>query len=283
MVDGRSFGRGGRGFTLVELAAVVAILAVVAALAAGRYGVWRARGELAGARREMGTIRAALLELAGDMEGTAHFRKVNPLGDDESWERCRRYECMNLSVHDLFVEGKRAGAGELDAWRAAGLGVPSSEGSGWKGPYLKGGGVRFPRAEEQRWAGDATFLERGFHTMQVSTNGTRTYSYYARTAEGEGDGDWAKLDPWGNPYVVQVPGARAFPAGARPEGGRADDAFAERRWRWARLVSAGPDGVLETPREELCAGLDADGTTERRGDDLVLFLNREDVWEEEAP
>lgn len=268
------------GFTLMELVAVVAVLAVVALLAAGRYGAWRERAQLAGARQEMATLRAALLELAGDMEGTAHFRKVNPLGDDDSWEHCRRYEFMNLGVHDLFVQGKRATAAELDAWRAAGLGVPSAEESGWQGPYLKGGGVRFPGAEERRFPGDATFSERGFHTTQISTNGSRTYSFYARAENRDGERDWAKLDPWGNPYVVQVPGGQAFPARMRPASGTADDEFAERRWQWARLVSAGPDGVLETPREELCAGLDPDGAARRRGDDLVLFLNREDVWEE---
>ena len=209
----------------MELVAVVGVLAVVALLAAGRYGTWRARAEVAGARQEMGTIRAALLEMVGDMEGTAHFRAVSPLGDDDSWEHCRRYEFMNVGVHDLFVQGKRATRDELDAWRAAGLGVPSAEGSGWQGPYLKGGGARFPRAGERRFDGDKTFLERGFHVTQVSTNGSRTYSFYARTAEGDGEDDWAKLDPWGNPYVVQVPGAKAFPARLRPAAGRADDEF----------------------------------------------------------
>ena len=42
-------------------------------------------------------------------------------------------------------------------------------------------------------------------------------------------------------------------------------------FRYARLVSAGKNGVLETPRDVLTGG-----PISERGDDLVLFLNRSD-------
>ncbi len=65
-------------------------------------------------------------------------------------------------------------------------------------------------------------------------------------------GDPAVLDGWGNPIVLQEP---IDPA-----------ATAYDRARHARLVSAGPDGVLDTPADVL---LPSDA---QRGDDLVLFL-----------
>jgi general secretion pathway protein G len=115
-------------------------------------------------------------------------------------------------------------------------------------------------------------------------------------------------DPWGNPYVLQIPPNEAF-----------ESATEERRFHYARLVSAGPDGVLQTPclkgmdylafhdnppsdpdaepppaplwaaldgagiadyrRALRLAGRVASGDPSNRGDDLVLFLNRPDIYE----
>lgn len=83
-------------------------------------------------------------------------------------------------------------------------------------------------------------------------------------AYGEGDGadganldDPAPIDGWGNPVVIQLPDVTA---------GAVTDAEIEH----ARLVSAGPDGVLDTPGDVL------QPTVAQKGDDLVLYLNRED-------
>ena len=62
--------------------------------------------------------------------------------------------------------------------------------------------------------------------------------------------DEVAADPWGNPIVIQIP---------------------SNDFRYARLVSAGKNGVLETPRDVLTGG-----SVSQRGDDLVLFLNRSD-------
>jgi hypothetical protein len=75
------------------------------------------------------------------------------------------------------------------------------------------------------------------------------------------------VDPWGNPIIIQVP-----PVG---KGGSTDDL---ERFRYARVLSGGPDGKVQTPADPL-AGLQSDGTSAARGDDLILFLNRADVYE----
>jgi type II secretory pathway pseudopilin PulG len=62
------------------------------------------------------------------------------------------------------------------------------------------------------------------------------------------NGDPTVLDGWGNPIVIQNPGTLAD--------GRQD----------VRLVSAGPDGVLDTPRATLTEAL----TAAVIGDDVVL-------------
>jgi prepilin-type N-terminal cleavage/methylation domain-containing protein len=102
------------------------------------------------------------------------------------------------------------------------------------------------------------------------TSGTGTYVLNpARgfTAAYGNAGDLTVLDPWGNPVVLQYPTA-----------GAASD-----REPYARLVSAGPDGILQTPPDALA--LDSASvqrpwpatTAAVRGDDLVLFLNRGDA------
>ena len=65
-------------------------------------------------------------------------------------------------------------------------------------------------------------------------------------------GDLAPIDGCGNPVVIQLP--RADPT-------QKND---------ARLVSAGPDGVLQTPTDVNTP------TLAEKGDDLVLYLFRED-------
>ena len=115
----------------------------------------------------------------------------------------------------------------------------------------------FPAAEDRRHAGDPTFLQRKFYE-------DATRSFYGAT------GDVAVADVWGNPIVLQIPPPEAFTVPG-------DETI---RFHYARVVSAGPDGELETPRDRL-AGMASDGSTARRGDDLVLFLNRADIHESE--
>lgn len=77
---------------------------------------------------------------------------------------------------------------------------------------------------------------------------------------GQGDGgggpavddDLAPLDGWGNPVVIQLPNA---------DPDEVDN---------VRLVSAGPDRVLDTPGDVLTP------SAAEKNDDLVLYLYRED-------
>lgn len=140
---------------------------------------------------------------------------------------------------------------------------------GWRGPYLKNTrGVAnmnparngtFPRADERRFTGDRTFLERRFFSDD-------TTSPYGET------GKLAVADPWGNPIVLQFPDESEF----------TDPPSDAQLFQYARLISAGPDGEIQTPRD-LLAGMEINGPGSRRGDDLVVFLNRADVYENEAP
>ncbi|MBR6020899.1 MAG: prepilin-type N-terminal cleavage/methylation domain-containing protein [Kiritimatiellae bacterium] len=243
------------GFTLVELLAVVAILAVVAWLAAGRLSGLGADAKQKAAESDLREIRDAIARYLSDMEGLPRFCKVNPYLDDT------RYDVFSTRVHLLF-RGTNAPPAGLPRWSADGL-LPdgpeglwdAASGRGWRGPYLSSR-LAAP------WPGGGDWEERGFDTRYGSTN------------------ELSLRDPWGNPYVVQFPDPAAF---APLRGRTGPDRAAAEQWRWgyARIVSAGPDGRLDTPRDR-CAGMDASGHATARGDDLVLFLNRPDAWDEEG-
>lgn len=166
---------------------------------------------------------------------------------------------------------------------------------GWRGPYIKCAQVEMPSAYDVRSKNSRTYVDGGFFPMASH------FSVPSELRDGHGvymmygiPGEPAIIDPWGNPYVLQVPPAEAFDEGAT-------DA---ERFKFARLVSAGPDGILSTPcfisktsmdmgegsyswsgkqRLMRLGGLErgADGRTSAsiRGDDVVVFLNRADVYE----
>ena len=164
-------------------------------------------------------------------------------------------------------------------------------GRGWRGPYVNSWTGEFPAESDVRFPEDSTFGSRGFFPP---IDGLREPEEFLR---GEGGcsiygfpGEPAVMDPWGNPYVLQIPPAQAFP-------GSKTNLSDEVRFRYARVVSAGPDGRLQTPcfalnltnRWDTAWTVDFQRLSRQagrsgsdvaaRGDDLVLFLVRNDIDE----
>jgi len=244
-----------RAFSLVELIIVVAILAVIATITAQHLGDRLTKAKTTATRTQLHTVRTAI---TGSAEGPG-------LADD------LRYVCgdglallrlANLLVHTNLLDGS-----DIPLFDPA-------SGQGWRGPYLsvassveneapERAGL-FPEFDDKRFKNDTTFGARGFYRQKSDPEGAIDTSPYGEA------GDPAIGDSWGNPLVLQVPSSTAEPSMSLT-----------RRWRYARLVSAGPDGILQTPRNRL-AGRDSAGV-EARGDDLVLFLYRADTYEEATP
>lgn len=273
-----------RGFTLIELAIVLAVLALVAMLATGRYGNFHKNARITLSQKEMQDIRDAFRAYLDDLSSIPGFSPAY-----------LRVANILASTNLYAIGGRRA---DIDAgdWGNLHRAPPAafriwdaSASRGWRGPYLLSGGVSapadtFPAPSARRTPSDATFAERGFfpETARLSLpddyRDGRVYGF---------PGEPALLDPWGDPYILQIPPAQAF---VTASGGLADVPD-EERFRYARLVSAGPDGILSTPcffantnasgsawraaqrRASIFAGRPAD-----RGDDLVLFLSREDRY-----
>ena len=110
------------------------------------------------------------------------------------------------------------------------------DGCCWRGPYL------LHRGAEYQLDADHGFTED-----------------YGQT------GDPTVFDAWGHPLVLQ------WPTEARAGLGEQGDILRDQR-RHVRLVSAGRDGVLDTPRDALMPNL------QQRNDDIVMFLFRNDEY-----
>lgn len=281
--------RSKRGFTLIELGVVVMILALVAAIAAQRYATVRVKARLTVAECDMLAIRDAFV---GSAAAPGYLDDMRPVpGFSPAYLRIANL----LAATNLYVlDGLRA---DVDGNRPATFGTPAKAFTGWsdaarrgwRGPYIRLDSTRtaevaFPAPEVRRGADDASFAERGFFPSVSHLSLPQDYrngSVYGFAGEP------AILDPWGNPYVLQIPPRQAFASG----GGSLADIDDEERFRYARIVSAGPDGILSTPcffgntnssgsawgvtqrRDSIFAGRPAD-----RGDDLVLFLSRPDRY-----
>ena len=269
------------GFTLVELMLVVFILGTISAVATMRLGGVLENTRVQAAQADLAVLRDGL---AGSPSASGYLADMRPLPG---------FSPAFLRLHNLLSPTNIVGmSGVLidDGVRRTGYAPYASftnwneeTSRGWRGPYVRlSAGVkntdparegRFPAPDDRRFEGDATFRERGFFP-QVMTGSTVLYAYGCA-------GEQAAADPWGNPYVLQVPPAEAFDTSV-PE---------ESRFHYARLVSAGPDGILQTPcyggdtsppearRSLRLGGRLPNGATAARGDDIVLFVSRTDLYD----
>ena len=285
-----------RGFTLIELVAVIAILSIIATIAVSRLGGVANRAKRTIAERDLITIRDAFVSPESgylrDMRGIPGF-SLGYLRLANLMIPTNLYGSVSGDV--AYMSGFRvdnpisssnpvgcAPAAEFTAWS-------DESGRGWRGPYVGAWTSGFPAESDVRFPGDSTFGSRGFfppldglREPDAFVNGEGGCSIYGFPGEP------AMIDPWGNPYVLQIPPAQAF---TDTNTNLSDDV----RFQDARVVAAGPDGRMQTPcfarnltnrwestwsrsfrrlsRQAGRVGADVDA----RGDDIVLFLVRNDV------
>ncbi|MEZ6087107.1 MAG: prepilin-type N-terminal cleavage/methylation domain-containing protein [Pirellulaceae bacterium] len=140
-------------------------------------------------------------------------------------------------------------------------GVNVLSGRVWNGPYVQHSGMEY-------------FVTQTTTNLTGYTDryglGTPTYD---ATGINPGVGDPAVTDAWGHPIVIQEPTGDSSDDNTISE---ATLTSAEVEWgrRHTRLVSAGRDGVINTPANALMP------TPAERGDDEILFLYRHDEFSE---
>ena len=291
------------GFTLTELLIVVAIISVIATIAVSRISKILEKSKITAAEADMRTIASAFtnekLGYIRDLRGIpgfspAYIRVANLL--------------IATNVYGAAVGTKILGGYRLDKNLSARADDFCAKGEefvrwnneserGWRGPYIRHSAGVFPNMQDVRFTGDANFAQRGFFP---ETSGLRLpveiLERYGNCSVYGFPGEPAIIDPWGNPYVMQVPPPQAFPDFQGSNTNLSDEV----RFRYARVVSAGPDGRLDTPcfganptnwwatawtplsrRLARQAGRIDNVDVSARGDDLVLFLVRNDIDEGE--
>ena len=285
------------GFTLMELLIVVTIVATIAVFAVSRMGQMSRKAKRVAAEQDLQVLRTAFTDPENgyllDMRGIPGFSPA-------------QLRLANLLVSTNLYGALKGQDGERADVAGHGVGWaspetftrwdPESE-RGWRGPYVSHAMGDFPSADAMRFSDDGSFKARGFYPV---LDGLRLPDDFLNGLDGCSiygfPGEPAILDPWGNPYVLQIPPPQAFPERFGSNTNLPDEV----RFRYARVVSAGPDGRLDTPcfmvnttnrwstswnkhTRRLCrqAGLIDGDDRSARGDDLVLFLVRNDIDEGE--
>ncbi|HSJ03780.1 MAG: type II secretion system protein [Verrucomicrobium sp.] len=245
-----------QGFTLVEMLMVVFVVAVIGALVIPMVDESGVRAEHTITRATLQTVREALVGSPSAPGFVADVKHIPGL------------QLAGTRLHDLLAPTRP------DRVPQALPAFDPRARRGWRGPYLsqttgtmntnRRHGSFFPSPTDVRFFGDGTFGDRGFFIQEIIYG--RPGDDTLPTDDPLAFGDLTIADGWGNPIVIQCPVMDEEDQPLSPA----------RQWHFARLVSAGLDGVLSTPSRRF-AGLRLDGTAPGRGDDLVLFINRMDL------
>ncbi|MFW5693486.1 MAG: prepilin-type N-terminal cleavage/methylation domain-containing protein [Thermoguttaceae bacterium] len=223
-----------RGLTLLELLIVLTILVALSTIIVPTMGYLGRRSQSLAARENLYRLQELIVNRYWADMGELPRPAVDVDGDVIEPDRLDHPQ-----LRYLFVNPDRAADADDPFLYQKSANLLS--GRTWQGPYLSHSGARYTIT-------DADGTGTGF---------TDRY--------GE-DGDPAVLDAWGRPIVLQVPDESAtdLPTDL------GEFTEAQIRRLHARLVSAGPNGRIETPTDVLMP------SAAERGDDVVVFLFRHD-------
>lgn len=234
------------GFTILELMIVLAILAALAAAVVPMVGSNVEDAKETAAKVSVQAVRDAYMDrFVRDMKYTEWFQN----------------NFDNVYVHDLMANSR------INQSSSASGSYDVAARKGWNGPYLDPSrSAPFPARNGMNPLFATNYQARNFY----SSSGAALYG-----DEGASIPYIAANDPWGNPIVLQIPVAGAFNFSKIYPAAPTAEQIKETRLRFGRVLSAGPNGVIETTFNNAIAS--------NRGDDIVIFLNRSDVNEDVAP
>lgn len=227
-----------RGLTLLELLIVLTILVALGTLIVPTMGYLGRRSQTLAARENLYRLQDLIVN-----RYWADMGELPRPAVDETGAVLETGREDHPQLRYLFVNPDRA-ADTNDPFIYQ-KSVNMLSGRTWQGPYLSHTGARYTVTDESLDGSGTGFTDR--------------YGL---------DDDPAVLDAWGRPIVLQVPDENATDM----PNGNGEFTPEQIRRLHARLVSAGPNGRIETPIDRLMP------TEAERGDDIVLFLFRYDEY-----
>jgi len=228
-----------RGLTLLELLVVLAILIALATLIVPVISNLGRKSQDISTRENLLRLQELILNRYIPDMGELPRPLLTSEGKDPSGVTRKNHPQLRyLFVNpDTETISKTTGATILSSRR-------------WQGPYLMHGGARYAIDHDT----SSGAVDRKFTDAYGVGNAT------SGTNQGFG-GDPTILDAWGRPVVLQEPDETV-------------DGFAPttEEKTYARLVSAGPNGIIDTPLTALMPN------AVERGDDIIVFLYRHDEY-----
>ncbi|MCG8508328.1 MAG: hypothetical protein MI741_03785 [Rhodospirillales bacterium] len=238
------------GLTLIEL---VVVLVVLVALAGLLVPLLSGLGEQA----QEDATRATLSQVAQAILGTGGYEQAMRYARDSDGDKVGYGTGLPWPSNDE-VDAGRPDHPQLRYLFVAPEALPDYDlvtQIGWRGAWLD-------ISASGGYSVDTPADPRGFPRGFTTTYGDGDGDDVDNDGTNEAD-DPTPLDGWGNPIVIQWPDPDGN--GPDPDG---DGVADPDELRNVRLVSAGADGFLDTPVDEL--------TPLDKNDDRVLYLYRED-------
>ena len=225
-----------RGLTLLELLVVLTILISLATIIVPVIGTFGRKSQEVATRENMLRLQELITnKYQPDMNRELPRPNLTLPGSIRVDHPQLRYLFVNPDTEDITTT---PGATLLSARR-------------WQGPYVKHSGARYATSVSNTSVSVTFSAAYGVGDLAAGTA--------SGTMSGFG-GDPTILDAWGKPVVIQEPSTHgAFTPDATDK-------------TYARLVSAGPNGAIDTPLTVLMP------TPEQRGDDILIFLSRHDEF-----
>jgi prepilin-type N-terminal cleavage/methylation domain-containing protein len=244
-----------RGLTLLELLVVLTILAALATLVVPMIGQFGSQSQAGSTWKSMIRLQELIVNhyMAdmhdasgnGELPRPGYAGLIGTVNGSTTTPRANHPQLRYLFINPGPLDFTTDASAETP-FPSANVTLLSPR--RWNGPYVTHQGARYSGTRDPTVAVAAGFGAE-FGVADVDGVDPTTNATVVTTP-----GDPTVLDAWGNPIVIQVPNTSGE---ATPS---ATDVM------YARLVSAGPNGKLETPEtERMLATFD-------RGDDVIMFL-----------
>jgi len=238
------------GLTLLELLIVLTILVALASIVVPRLGFLGRKSQRLATMENLCTMQELIVNRYMADMGELPRPAVDSGGTVLDAGSVSGVRADHPQLRYLFVNPDKTA--DADPYNDQSKGENMLAGRCWQGPYTMHTGANW------RFGGETDPADpdyhRGFTTLYGEPGTT-------------GTGDPTVFDAWGHPIVLQEPTEA-------PSGITDPDELARIQHQHVRLVSAGEDGVLDTPTDVLMPD------TTQRNDDLVVFLFRHDEYGE---